>query len=83
VTEQELYDSLTVKVAEQLTDAEYRMGSWRKINRADASEQEQRAVLYYLRMAGAALTVLVPMIAERDTQIEQLRAQLGGAPDAA
>jgi len=82
VTEQELYDSLTVKVAEQLTDAEYRMGAWRKINRADASEQERAAVLYYLRMAGAALTVLVPMIAERDTQIEQLRAQLGGAPDA-
>ena len=75
MTEQELYDSLTVKVAEQLTDAEYRMGAWERINRADASEQERAAVLYYLRMAGAALTVLVPMIAERDTQIEQLQAR--------
>lgn len=83
MTEQEIYDVLTDVVAKTLVDAEYRLGAWERINRADATRVERDAVLYYLRMAGAALTVLAPMIAERDAEVEQLRHRLGGGPDAA
>lgn len=82
MTEQELYDVLTDEVAKTLTDSEYRMGTWARINRVDASAQERDAVLYFLRMAGAALTVLAPMIAERDSQIDQLQLRLRSGPDA-
>lgn len=79
MNEQELIEQLTDKVAETIADSEMRLGYWREITDAGA----RSIVLYYVRMAGFALTVLAPMIAERDTQIEQLRRQLGGGPDAA
>lgn len=76
MTEPELIGALTDKVAETIADADVRHGYWRDIT-STPGQASPHLVRYYLRMAGAALTVLAPMVAERDKQIDQLRWHIG------
>lgn len=64
MTEPEVYETYTDKVAEVMADTDVRMGYWAELTAPNAGAGAQHMRLYYVRLAGAALTVLAPVLAE-------------------
>lgn len=68
-------DELTDQLAKTMADTEVRIGYWDwLVGRDDAEATNHRQA--YVRLADAALSMLAPMIAERDLEISRLRREV-------